>query len=100
MPLILCIVFAVVSLFSAVRSFVLSDGQLSFIILGLIELAFAILIIIGLVCSPPHFLCPGCNAFWFGNEYCSYCGYEFVPHCIDCGEVCQTAFCRLCGAEQ
>lgn len=44
--------------------------------------------------------CSGCGSVVGTEEYCSTCGYELIPHCIDCGEVCKTAFCKLCGAEQ
>lgn len=66
---------------------------------------FCILIaILGLVICwftyvPP--LCPGCHTEVSANvRYCEACGYELIPHCIDCGEICRTAFCELCGAEQ
>lgn len=44
--------------------------------------------------------CSGCGSVVGTEAYCSTCGYELIPHCIDCGEVCRTAFCKLCGAEQ
>lgn len=64
-----------------------------------------ILFIFGLVCClifcQPQ--CPECLAninVFINDKYCTHCGYELIPHCIDCGEVCRTAFCGACGAEQ
>lgn len=51
-----------------------------------------------------HSHCPSCELLaGFGSslsDYCSDCGYALVPHCIECGEICRTAFCSACGAEQ
>ena len=44
--------------------------------------------------------CDGCGVLIGSEEYCAQCGYEIMPHCIECGELCNTAFCKLCGAEQ
>lgn len=49
----------------------------------------------------PPILCPECSIEINSDmNYCISCGYELIPHCIDCGEVCKTSFCKLCGAEQ
>lgn len=72
-----------------------------YITLGVASIVFAIVNIVMLMMNPPAFCCPDCGVFlWDDIPYCDKCGYELVPHCIDCGEICRTAFCRLCGAEQ
>lgn len=72
-----------------------------FIILGVASIVFAIVNTVMLIMNPLAFCCPDCGVFlWDNIPYCDKCGYEFIPHCIDCGEICRTAFCKLCGAEQ
>ena len=70
----------------------------------LLAIMCLVIFIIGLlICFFTYepFLCPGCHTESSYNvRYCAACGYELIPHCIECGEVCKTAFCKLCGAEQ
>ena len=55
---------------------------------------------LSLIFVPPT-LCPGCSIEIYSDlNYCMSCGYELIPHCDSCGEVCRTAFCALCGSEQ
>lgn len=103
MSFIFCVIIAVFCLIYSIVCFVRSEGIWEEIVMGLLWLAVCIIIIIMLIVNPPHVLCPGCDAFLFDVlhfEYCSKCGYELSHHCIECGEFCYTAFCKLCGAEQ
>lgn len=53
-----------------------------------------------------HANCPECSlcseyiSFKCLPCYCAHCGYEFHHHCVECGKICNTAFCKSCGAEQ
>lgn len=96
-------VFSIIVLFGASIYYFTESwfyGRL-YIILGVASIVLAIVCIVMLMMNPPAFCCPDCGVFlWDNIPYCDKCGYELIPHCIDCGEVCETAFCKLCGAEQ
>lgn len=53
-----------------------------------------------------HKNCPECSlcSEYYGSKdipcYCVHCGHEFHHHCVECGKVCDTPFCKSCGAEQ
>lgn len=91
---VLCLVFSFISF----KFFDFEDSPL--VIIPLLSCIFCV-IVISIQIAPllePH--CSNCNAIIGSERYCSQCGYELIPHCIDCGEICCTAFCKLCGAEQ
>ena len=76
-------------------------------ILWIVAVVCAICLFVGSVAGAIHHdlsqlsRCPNCHVLINDfQDYCGGCGYELLPHCIDCGEVCRTAFCRLCGAKQ
>lgn len=52
-----------------------------------------------------HHQCPECSVcfvlspFRAEPSYCAHCGYEFIHRC-ECGRICDTPFCKVCGAEQ
>lgn len=31
------------------------------------------------------------------NDYCTHCGADLTPVCVNCGAECTTAFCGACG---
>lgn len=85
----------------AIDSVVYNEDTRRCYIIGSFCILIAIigLVICGFTFEPP--LCPECHTEVSANvRYCNGCGYELIPHCIDCGEICRTAFCSACGAEQ
>ena len=100
MLFIFLIMLAIILVIMAVSDFFIYDDYAT----GIFSLVLSIAVIVMLICDAPMFDCPGCgdlvdNLFGF-TGYCESCGCELIPHCIECGEVCKTAFCQLCGAEQ
>lgn len=98
------IVGLVFALVSSVLCFIIADDFGYNRVFGLFFLLMSLVIIFTLIFNPPLFRCPGCDSLienlFNSTDFCTHCGYEFIPHCIDCGEICRTAFCKLCGAEQ
>lgn len=91
---VLCLVFC----FTSLIFFDFEDSPL--VIIPLLSCIVCV-IVISIQIAPllsPH--CSNCNAIIASERYCSQCGYELIPHCIDCGEICRTEFCKSCGAEQ
>lgn len=90
---IMCVVCWIITVWALV-----DDGPLSVIcIYGFMALFLTIF----LICNFSDFLCPDCSTMVvFGSDYCTVCGCELQPHCDACGEICRTAFCKVCGAEQ
>ena len=101
LPLIGAIFCVCFFLFLSIRCFVTSDGFAEGILGGICCLALVIFLIVSLVIISPNVFCPECGVLlWTEPAYCVSCGYELFPHCDSCGEICRTAFCKLCGAEQ
>lgn len=81
----------------------IKDKASEFLLPGLICMILFIVCIFGWIIDPPsmHRSCCGIIEWNVSAEdFCGNCGAELIPHCIECGEVCKTAFCKLCGAEQ
>lgn len=98
MNFIICVVVVVFLLIMAVCAyfddFAPPGTSLHFCILAAISIGF-------LIFNISQFFCPDCSAMVsVGSGHCHVCGYELIPHCDACGEICHTAFCKLCGAEQ
>ena len=90
---IICIVFWIIAIWALV-----DDGPLSVVVIYGI---FALCTTVILICNFSHFFCSNCDFMvGIGSDYCIKCGHELQPHCAECGEICRTAFCKLCGAEQ
>ena len=91
----LCVLFFVLSMCWAYF-----PNSLSCWILPICMVLAVLFFFLSLIFVPPT-LCPECHLQIDSDmHYCAACGYELIPHCIDCGEICRTAFCALCGAEQ
>ena len=92
--------FAVAFFMCVGYMYISDDGKAICFIIGFFCVLIAIIgfVIFNFTYEPP--LCPGCHIEVGGERFCAQCGYELIPHCIECGEVCRTDFCKLCGAEQ
>lgn len=101
MPLILTIFLLLFVLGFSIAMFVNSEGDWIMIVIGVMALVFFVFMLLFVTSDPPLFSCPGCGVFcWSPGLHCDACGYELFPCCVECGEICRTAFCSACGAEQ